>query len=412
MTRIELAENDRVGLVVALSQDAAAVIAASRLVEVRPEPFERWRIVPASNTIGAVSVGDYDVVVQPKADFASLLFMLGYARDPGFSPEEFDGAAHDDLWPFVGETLARLANSALLQGVLQGYVTTDDALTVVRGRIRVTDQMARHPGLLLPLEVRYDDYSADIVENQILRSALHRMSLVPRMPDALRRRLAHLSARLDGVRILTAGAATPFWRSSRLNARYHPALHLAELVLQTTGLGTSAGGQPVASFVINMATVFEDFLTIALRESFARISFGRTDGQFRTHLDENEAIDVRPDVVHVVDKASRAVLDAKYKLSDAEGGYPVSDMYQMHAYCTVLGLECGYLVYAGSRAEGVRPVDHVVRNTAIRIVAWPLDVTVSPADLLGQVNHLAATALGASRPLSVLVSGEVRAHWG
>lgn len=396
MSRIELAENDQSGVVTSLPQETAVAIVATGLVDVRPVSADRWRLVPAANTIGAVRVGDADVVVHPKARFASLLFMLGYARDPGFRPEEFDGVAEDDLWPLVGETLARLANLALLRGVLQGYVTEDEALSVVRGRIRVADQMARHPGLLLPLEVRYDEYAVDIAENRILRSALHRIALVPRLPDGLRRRLAHLSARLDGVRMLTSGAPLPAWRPSRLNIRYQPALRLAELVLRTTGLGTSDAGQPVASFVVNMATVFEDFLTVALRETFARISTGRTDRQFRTYLDESGVVTIRPDVVHVIGGRPRAVIDAKYKLATGSGGYPVPDLYQMHAYCTVLRLERGYLAYAGSPAETAQSSAHRVRHTGITIVTWPLDVSAAPAQLLRQVDQLAATSLRAA----------------
>ncbi len=126
-----------------------------------------------------------------------------------------------------------------------------------------------HPGLPLPLEVRYDDYAVDIAENRILRIALHRMALVPRMPDSLVRRLAHLGARLDGVQVLAPGAPVRAWAPSRLNARYQPALRPAEVVLAETRLTTSAGGQPVASFVVTMAAVFEDFLTAAVRGAAA-----------------------------------------------------------------------------------------------------------------------------------------------
>lgn len=393
MSRIEIAENDRLGRVEVLTQDVASALAATRLLDVRPDGSDRWRLTPLTSVVGAVRLGDVDVVVRPKAPFASVLFMLGYARDPGFAPDEFAGTQDDDLWPLVGETLSRLAGTALLRGALQGYVTRDGSLAVLKGRLRAADQIARRPGLLLPAEVQFDEYDIDIPENRILRTALHRLALVPRMPTDLRRRLTHLAGRLDGAALLNAGSALPHWQPSRLNQRYVPALRLAAIVLQRTGLAASAGGQPVASFVVNMATVFEDFLTTALTESFTRISTGRTVGQYPAHLDAASRIDIRPDIVHLSAGHPQTILDAKYKLGDDSGGYPTADLYQMHSYCTVLGLQRGYLVYAGSKGQRPAPHQHIVRNTDIAVITWPLNVSTRPQELLEQVDTLARASL-------------------
>lgn len=66
-----------------------------------------------------------------------------------------------------------------------------------------------HCGEPHPLEVGYDEYAVDIAEDRIPRSALHRM---PGLPDVLRRRLVHLSGRLEGATVLAVGAVTPSWR--------------------------------------------------------------------------------------------------------------------------------------------------------------------------------------------------------
>lgn len=391
--RLDLAENDPVGSVRAMSGEDATALAATRLVDVYPYGVATWRLVPVTNRVGAVRVGGLDIVVRPKASFASVMFMLGYARDPGFLPREVEGLEADDLWPAVGETLARLADRALRQGVLQGYVTREESLAVLRGRMRAADQVARRPGMLLPLEVTFDEYEADISENRILRAALRRMSFVPRLNGALRARLAHLAGRLDGVSPLVPGAPLPVWSPSRVNLRYQPALQISELVLRSVGLSTSEGGAPVAAFVVDMAAVFEDFVTTALRESLAVLSpAGRTVGQYRAWLDEGSRVRIKPDVVHLVGRVPRMVYDVKYKLGTSDGGYPTVDAYQVHAYCTTLGLTRGHLVYAGSRAERAHPVEHRVLNTGIDVVQWPLDVGVTPSELLAQIGSLASAS--------------------
>ncbi|GAA4971374.1 McrC family protein [Actinoplanes utahensis] len=382
MTRIELAELDDTGVRCELSADQAAALGATGLVAPRPEGGGWWRLSPAGRA-GAVRLPGLDVEVRPKVGIDRLMFLLGYARDPGFRPEDASARTDAGLWPVLAESLARQAEQALRPGVLQGYVPVDEALPLVRGRIRFADQIARRPGMPLPIEVRYDEYAPDIAENRILRTALRRMLAVPRLPAGTRSRLTHLDGRLDGVRVLPPGAELPDWRPSRLNSRYLPVLRLASLILRHQSADAGPGGESVAAFVVDMATVFEDFVTTALREALAGRP-GHTAGQYRAHLDTGRRILIRPDVVHVVDGRPVAVFDAKYKLS-----LPNEDVYQMLAYCTALGLTAGWLVYAHGVPDGPLPV----RHTGIEIVRHPLDLSAPPPALLAQIGALADRAV-------------------
>jgi len=387
MERLTLAENQSEGVSLILSAAEAAALNQTDLVQAVPALEGGWHLSPCLNKVGAIRVGERDIVVQPKAPFSSLLFMLAYAQDQGFSPAEFDGLADDDLWPAVGETLVRLAQRALERGVLRGYVTKDERLPVVRGRIRISDQLTCHQGIPVPLEVRYSDFSIDTPENRILRAALRRMASVERLPGGIVRNLRHLEGRLSAATRLTPGAPRPAWSPNRLNERYVPALRLAELVLDSVGLTTAEGEQPMASFVVNMAAVFEAFVSTALRESLATMSTGLTREQYGTYLTWDKRFRIRPDVVHLVSGQARAVYDAKYKVDEK-----VDDLYQMYAYCTVLELDAGHLVYAGARF-GPDDADAVVRNGTVIIRIHPLDVTTSPSELLAQVDAIARVSL-------------------
>jgi 5-methylcytosine-specific restriction enzyme subunit McrC len=166
--RVVLQELDQAGQVHHLNDAQAALLSATRLVEVQPIGGELWRLLPAGR-VGAVRADDLDVQVQPKTGIARLLFLLGYAADPGFRPEDVSAVTEPELWPALAESVARQVERALGPGVLQGYVSLDEALPLVRGRVRVADQIARRPGLALPLEVRYDEYAPDIPENRLIR---------------------------------------------------------------------------------------------------------------------------------------------------------------------------------------------------------------------------------------------------
>ena len=276
--------------------------------------------------------------------------------------------------------------------MLQGYRTVDEALRTVRGRIRIGDQITRRPGQMIPIEVTHDEFTVDIAENQILRTALRRMLTVPRLSPQARATLGHLDGQLAGVTVLPPGTRLPEWRVTRLNLRYAPALRLAEIILANSSAETGGGPLHMASFVVDMARVYEDFVGTALKESLARYP-GGTETQYRTRLDEADypgpaGIAMYVDVVHVVRGRPRLVFDAKYKAADPKGQYPNADHYQMLAYCTALGVPTAWLVYAGEGA----PVRRRIVNTDISVVEFALDLTAEPAALLGQVDQLAQAA--------------------
>jgi 5-methylcytosine-specific restriction endonuclease McrBC regulatory subunit McrC len=79
----------------------------------------------------------------------------------------------------------------------------------------------------------------------------------------------------------------PAWTESRLNERYVPALRLAEIILRNMSAEAGLGRHVVASFVVNMATVFEDFVTTALREALDSYR-GETHAQYEAYMDQAE----------------------------------------------------------------------------------------------------------------------------
>jgi len=380
---------------VELDCEVAATLRDTGLVSVVPAHGGAWTILPAGK-VGAVQIDDLLVRVKPKekVGLSRLLFLLGYAADPGFRPETVSGLEDSDLFAALGESLARHGERALERGPLSGYVHVEESLRTVRGRIRVGDQMTRRPGLLLPLEVSYDDYTSDIAENRILRAAVRMMMHVPRLPDPIIGRLAHLDSKLDGVLALSRGVPLPAWTESRINDHYVPALRLSEIILRTMSAEAGAGHRAVASFVVNMATVFEDFVGTALTETLDPYP-GLTEWQYEAFMDEAEPgypsgdrVRMFVDVVHSVRGRPAMIFDAKYKAASVSGAYPNADHYQMLAYCTALGVSRAWLVYAGRGEPRVRRI----RNTGTSVVEFPLDLSREPEALLSRVGELAERA--------------------
>jgi 5-methylcytosine-specific restriction enzyme subunit McrC len=378
----------------------------SKLVDVRALGGDRHWLIP-NGRVGAVQFDDLQVDVTPnhKLDVTHLMFLLGYAKDPGFRPDAVVGEAHGDLWPAMAQSLAASGERALTRGLLQGYTSEQEALLTVRGRIAFDEQIRRRPGNTVPIEVRYDDFSPDIAENQILLAAIHLMLGVPRLNGEIRRRLLHLGARFAGVKRLVPGTPTPRWQPTRLNDRYHAALGLAEVLLRHSSTRTSVTGVTMSAFVVVMWKVFEDFVTTALTEALAEHS-GYSTPQLPVYLtgaggwregltgrgpdDPHGDVLMNVDVVHFDGRGTPdVVFDAKYKLASSTGRYANADHYQMLAYCTALEVPAAWLIYAGGGAD----IRRKIKNVGVEVVAVPLNLRQPPEAVLAQVRQVALRAL-------------------
>lgn len=390
---IVLNESDSVGITVEMPKEEATLLRSTGLVDVRPAWGGGWTITTAGR-VGVAQVGRHQVRVDPKPSVGlrQLVFLLSYAANPGFRPEQVDGREVDGLWPVIAETFARLAEAATDRGVLHGYREVNDSGSMLRGRIRMTDQIRRRHGLFVPLEVTYDEFGIDIPENRILRAAIRRLLWEPSVTSRLRRRLSHVEARLSSASILHPGSSLPTWRPSKLNASYVSALHLAEVILGNSSVDPGDGHLRVAAFVVDMARVFEDFVGTALKESLKRYP-GSTYLQkkyplLHGHGPDSMIVPIKPDVVHHVNGRPVLVFDAKYKAAVSNDKYPNADHYQMLAYCTGLALSEGWLVYAdGGGERRLR-----IRNSTIDLIQCPLDLGQEPRHLLRAVDRLADAA--------------------
>jgi 5-methylcytosine-specific restriction enzyme subunit McrC len=382
------------GVVEKLDAASAASLNASGLAKASPMGMGLYRIEPVG-MVGSVRTPLVQLDVRPKGrlGLSRLLFLLSFAGDQGFRDDPVAAAEDTELWSALASSLAQLAERALQRGVLQGYLTVDESLRTVKGRIRISDQISRRPGMLVPLEVSYDEFTEDIAENRILRAALERMSRVPGVrPDVLGR-LRQLKGKLDAATRLQSGAPLPPWRPSRMNTRYHAALRLAEVILRNSSAEAGEGQHQTASFVVDMGQVFEDFVGAALRQAMMAFP-GEMRLQFDAMLNEavrdSDRLTVRPDAVHLLGGRPVVVYDAQYRARSDHGASLSADHFQMLAYCTALRVPTAWLIYAGAGEIKLRRI----LNTDIDIVEFPLDLSLPPSEILAAITDLAEQSWG------------------
>jgi 5-methylcytosine-specific restriction enzyme subunit McrC len=355
--------------------------------------------------VGALRLGHGDGTVTfritPKISVKRLMFLVEYAQQPKsatWDDNEVAGREAADIVPAVARAFTLAANRALSQGALLGYREISVGATIVRGKIRTSDQLRCHYTFPVPVELNYDEYTADIPENRLLLTAAQSLLKLSGIRDDVRRQLRRVLIRLAGVTPLATYEESPAWTATRLNASYHRALGIAEMVIRGNSYELDAGRKVrVDGLVLSMSQLFQDFVTVATADALRRHG-GRSVFQERHHLDAGQLIDFNPDLIYYPSPAAgggsnpSAVADAKYSVIKGPKGRP-DDLYQVFTYCATMGAKRGFLVYAqGPDDARIRPLP--IRGTDITVTQYPLDLTRSPRELLGQIRLLADQIAG------------------
>ncbi len=341
------------------------------------------------STVGVVRVGELTVELRPRVGMGPALFLLSYSVDPSGWREETAALAPDaNLAESLVPLFVRLTERTLRPGLLHGYRRYDDTLATIRGRVRMADQFRVRPGLPLPVEVTYDDYTPDILENRLLRTAVDDLGRLRLRQADSRTSLARLHRQLHGISALGGHgrrAAEPPW--TRLNDRYRPAVRLARLILLGSGLDVRAAAYETSAFLVDMNEVFSRFLRAALREELGlnAVTFPDILPRPGLTLDLERRIPVEPDLTWWTGQRCVFVGDCTYRRLPESA--PHTDLYRMLAHLTALELREGLLVYAAG--EDVPP-GATVRHSRQRVHVRTVDVTQPPYEVLEQVGEVAA----------------------
>ncbi|MDE2967385.1 MAG: hypothetical protein OXS30_07880 [Chloroflexota bacterium] len=344
----------------------------------------------AGSTVGAVEIGDLSISIEPKIGIDQLLSLACYAIGV-VKPQDqrlFDFEERRSLPDTLALALASAARRAFDQGLLHGYRTEEQALQTVRGRIRIAEQLRRRFGAGLPVELRFDEFTDDILEHQLVRAAVVRLGAMRLRAPESRRELGWVAAMLEQVSAVEFRPNdVPDVRFDRLNGHYRAVVGLARLMLRHGAYESGRGRVRASGFLVDMNRLFQEFLTVALRESLGVSEQAlRADRQLpEIWLDEGDQLRLKPDLSWWDGPTCSFVGDAKYKRL-ADSSAPNADLYQLLAYATALDLPGGLLVYAAGETE---PASFHIRHAARRLEVVSLDLSGSLETVLERVGQVA-----------------------
>ncbi|MDE2934906.1 MAG: hypothetical protein OXS47_13695 [Chloroflexota bacterium] len=348
-----------------------------------------YRLTPGS-TVGALELGDLAMSIRPKLEVSRVLFLASYAMGAfRLQDEPYAFEDKETLVEALAPAFAAAARRAFGRGLLYGYRTEEEALHTVRGRIMVAEQVRRRFDIPLPVEVRYDDFTDDILPNRLVKAAASVLGAMHIEAADAREGLRWMDATLGNVSLMRfSPLGVPAVAFNRLNEHYREVVELSRLILRYRAIEMDRGGVRANGFLMDMTEVFQGFVTRALRESL-----GVSDRTLRSDkdlpgtlwLDKGRRVRLRPDLSWWDGATCTFVGDAKYKRVQDER-VPNADLYQMLAYATALDLPGGLLAYAEGEEQ---PVVHEVRNAGKRVEVAAVNLSGSIADIRASIDELA-----------------------
>ncbi|HET7768908.1 MAG TPA: restriction endonuclease [Chloroflexota bacterium] len=327
------------------------------------------------------------VEIAPKLPVSRVLFLLTYARDSrGWKLGDLTALEkRSDLVATVVGLFCAEVQRSLRFGLVHGYQPREELLHTLRGRVCMEERARRHIGV--PATCAYDELTADIPENRVLKAALTQVSCLPIHAAARARRLL---AGFAGVSDLADALSVPPIEPTRMNGRLQPALDLARLILGGAGIEANAGRTSAPSILFDMDRIFEDFVVAALRRALGLTewTFLQGAGRKRLSLDRAGTLPLAPDFSWWEAGRCVSIGDAKYKRT-TRGEH--ADLYQLLAYTSAANLSAGLLIYAAGEEPG-KSHTHEVRHGDKTLHVAALDLATPPRHLLEQIDCIAQTA--------------------
>ena len=319
---------------------------------------------------------ELELRLQPKTSLGNLFGMLEYAyniRGLKFFPGVTGAESLQEFYSQLARLLARRVLERSRKGLYHAYRSDDDVLPFVRGRIEMAQAVTRPWSVRLACQ--YQEHTADIDDNRILTWTLWRILRTGYCDESAASLVRQAYRTLQGVTELqpyAAGSclARPY---QRLNEDYRPLHALCRFFLDNSGPAHNTGTADMVPFLVNMASLFEQFVAAWLEENLhARWALKAQDG---FSLDSKGQYRFVPDLV-IYERATnevRCILDTKYKVVDKPSD---DDIAQVIAYAFMKQSPEAVLVYP---VQPKVPLDVTRYGIRVRSVSFDLEKDLEQA---------------------------------
>ena len=321
-------------------------------------------------TVGEFRVDDFAIKILPRnaaynlSHFFKMLQFIDNPELPEIEGVGFENQQSDFGIQELSRNFCLLLQQLFQFGLTGEYCTNTERDKFVHGDIDFSEYSSK----LTPIQGISStsiDYSLDIMANQIIKTALLKLSLVERFSDNPEKyqflRELEFVSESDFCEDEVVDVVEFFFSA---NPFYKLALEVAKKIIFNMKLEFTDGQVSWLAFLENSNDIFEKYTTkileVNLTEDVRKWGVPRPFAELELG-GYSASKSFSPDVIidyNELNQSCRAVLDVKNKTFNIEEGKSIgdlvstSDLYQMLFYCRKLKTRFGGLVYPSNKRIG------------------------------------------------------------
>jgi 5-methylcytosine-specific restriction enzyme subunit McrC len=273
----------------------------------------------------------------------NIYYLLSYAWNELEESELVDVSAEDEdnLLNLLGRVLLNGTKTLLKRGIDRQYLTENEVYQGIKGKVNIIDSLRKNlfsKGLSV---CEFDELSADILPNQILKTTLQNLTQIPSLSSTLKQEIRTIIYRLHEVNEIVL-TDTIFYQVqiNRNNSFYAFLLNISELIYKNLLINEETGHFQFKDFLRDerqMARLFEEFIRNFYKIEVPEAKVFREDLRWKMAGETHQFLPKMQTDISIKISDRKLIIDAKYyketlqKYYDSEKIHS-QNLYQLFAY--------------------------------------------------------------------------------
>ena len=265
----------------------------------------------------------------------NIYYMLSYAfqtlQEKGYqnlSTEEFDNVA--ELFAAI---LSKGITLQLKRGLNRKYLTQQESLSSVRGKINITDSIKTRSVIKAQLMCSYDEFSENSELNQILKTTilfLLKFDISKKRKKELRQLMVYFS----NVDILDVHHINWNIKYDRNNQTYHMLISICKLTIKGLLQSQASGDTKLMSFLDEqrMCRLYEKFILEYYRKHYHQIVANAEQIHWQLDTESDDMLPVMQSDVILKKGNNILIIDAKYYSHTTQTLYDIHTLHSANLY--------------------------------------------------------------------------------
>ena len=341
----------------------------------------------------------------------NIYYMLSYSfsvlNEQGYksiATEKFDNIAE-----LMAAILVKGIATQLKRGLQKEYIGRTEELSLLRGKIDVSESVKTQTMLKSQMVCSYDEFSVNGLMNRILKSTVH-LLLKSDISAKRKKELKKLMVFFADVELIDLNTVNWNIQYNRTNQTYQMMISICYLVVKGLLQTNSYGNTKLMDFIDEqrMCYLYEKFILQYYKKEFPQLSVNASRISWQLDDGEDTLLPIMQSDISLQKDNTVLIIDAKYYSHTTQVKYDKhtlysNNLYQIFTYVKNKDYELrqqehevsGMLLYAKTD-EDIQP-DNVYQMHGNQITVRTLDLNLPFADIAKQLDDIAEAHFGVKK---------------